>query len=449
MCKNIIPASLLFSLISSVPVYAGNWEVYKFVEIGVAGTDNYGLVDTDRSGDLQTDEIVGSVKPSVELSFSGNRFETEVAAEVELYQFNESDFNVVDPRLALGTTGTLVENLFYVNSSLNYGKLLPEDDFFDLGEDTDPQVRFRFNPFLARKIGRFADAYFGFGHQSIDGDTDGKIDTRQNAISFSLARNPKYGGFLWGFGGDYEKDRSDGTDFENASVYGSLGATVGQSVFFEVLGGAESNNYADLEEDKESAMWEASVKWTPNERTVLKVGYGDRFFGQGPTMSLKHRVRNSTFRADYTRGITTSTDPVLNPVTTFTEVPDSSVAPDTLDLIGDGSLTRRNTPYVEKQLRLGYKLAGRRSDLIVDAVYSNQDELDGTAEIESLLGRVAFDRHLSPLTTFRIQYDYKAKIREDAGATESDAAENRLAFKFIYNFDRKERASILKDDINE
>ncbi len=445
MCKNIIPASLLFSLISSTPAFAGDWEVYKFAEIGIAGTDNYGLADSD-----QIEEFVGSVKPSVELYFSGNRFESEVVAEVELYQFNESDFNVVDPRLALSTTGTLVENLLYVSSSLNYAKSLPEDDFFDLGEDSDAQTRFRFNPFLARKFGRFADGYFGYGHQSIDGDTDGKIDTQQDAISFSLARNPKYGGFLWGFGGDYEKDRSDGREFENASVYGSLGATLGQSVFFGVLGGAETNNYSELlEEDKESTMWEVSVKWTPSERTALKVGYGDRFFGEGPTFSLKHRVRNSTFSAGYTRGITTSTDPVLSTVTAFTEVPDTTVVPnDSIDLIGDGSATRESVPYVEKQLRLGYKLAGRRSDFIVDAVYSNQDELTGSAEIENLLGRVVFDRHLSPLTTFRIQYDYKAKIREVGGETESDADENRIGFKFIYNFDRKERASIIKDDIN-
>ncbi len=450
MSRNLIPASILLALASVAPAHANNWEVYKYAEIGVSGTDNFGLNSSD-----QAQELVGSVKPSVELVFSGNRFNTDINAEVEFYRFRDIGENLVDPRLEVATKGTLVENLLYVKSSLNVGKLFPGEDFFSLkdgvDEDPDTKARFRFNPFFSRKFGRFADVYLGYGHQSTDNEIDGEIDTQQDTLSFHLGRDPKYGGLLWGVGAEHEKDRSGDLEYKNTSLYGSLGATLGQSVYFEVLGGAETNNFAEqLGNEEETAMWEAALKWTPNELTSLKVGYGERFFGEGPTFALKHRLRNSILSASWTRGVSAASDPSLGSVSTFTDGTETTgIQLDSDSPFSEDVSTTASVPYIDRTLKLGYKIVGRRSDLILDAVYATQEPLiAGAVENENLLGRLVFDRHLSPLTTFRIQYDHKTKISEDSAATVTDADENRLAFSFIYNFDRKERNTSLPDTVN-
>ena len=63
----------------------------------------------------------------------------------------------------------------------------------------------------------------------------------------------------------------------------------------------------------------------------------------------------------------------------------------------------------------------------------------------NLFGRAAFDRQLSSLTTVRFQYQFLAEEDED-GSTEN---ENRFGIRLIYNFDRKERESILSSVLSK
>ena len=101
--------------------------------------------------------------------------------------------------------------------------------------------------------------------------------------------------------------------------------------------------------------------------------------------------------------------------------------------------------FVDERFIFGYKLAGRRSDLTVDAIFSDQEEILGSATNDRFVSRIAFDRHLSPLTTLRFQYEYLNE-RENGEDRED---ENRLGVRFIYNFDRKARGSILPEDSDE
>lgn len=435
MSKKFIPACLIAAALTPLTVHSVELDVYKFAELGVAGSDNQQFGGNE--------EFIATVKPSVELSFSGNRFDSKVIAEVEFFRFNEEDFDQIDPRLHLSTSGTLVDNLVYLNSSLDIAKSLPEDDFFDLVEDSETQSNFRFNPFIARQIGRFADLFIGYGHRSLDNEIDGTIDSQQNTFAFSLARNPRFGGFIWGVGGNIDRDDTDGVNFRNDSVYGSLGATIDDIWFFQGLGGVETNNFSELTGgDDRTTFLEASLRWNPSERTSLKVGYSDRFFAEGPVLEFSHRLENSTYSASWTRSITSS-EVDLGVISTFNDSISTTTLPgSSVDLIGADGTSDRSVPFVNEQITLGYKVAGRRSDLIVDLLYSLQNELLGESRGEDLIGRIIFDRQLSALTTVRLQYEHRAAI-DNADDTSN---ENRVGVKFIYNFDRKERAEIIEDE---
>ena len=104
-----------------------------------------------------------------------------------------------------------------------------------------------------------------------------------------------------------------------------------------------------------------------------------------------------------------------------------------VDLTNGGIATPLDEPFVDNRFRLAYKLAGRRSDLIFDVVYSDQERLDGSDQINTLLGRAVFDRRLSNFLSFRLQYDYQMSDSDDIAA--QNYTENRLAVKFIYHFD--------------
>ncbi len=437
MYKNIIPASLLFTLLGSMsaPVQA-EWEVYKFLDIGAEATDNLQL--------FAGEEVVFSVRPSIELEFSGNRFNSEIIGSVEAFRFNERDDEIIDPRLQLETAGTLIDNLLFTNASLEFGKVIAGDDFFDLTEDSDTQARLRLNPFFARQIGQLANLFVGYGHQSLDNETDGTVDFQQNSVAFSLNRSPRFGGFLWGVGGNYELSRVNDNEadidesFDSSSIFGSIGYTLGQTAFFEVIGGQEINDFTEIANDDDpSAFAAARLHWTPSERTSVVVGFSDRFFGEGPTLSVSHQVRSSLLTANWTREVSNA-DVTLDAVTPFSDV-DDAIIPTDINLIDIDENATANRLFVDERFSFGYKRAGRRSDLIVDAIFSDQTELGGDATRSQFIGRIAFDRQLSPLTTLRLQYEH---LLEDNLQDERDN-ENRVGLRFIFNFDRKERVSII------
>lgn len=184
MNRNIIPASLLFSLFGllATPVYA-QWEIYKFLDVGVLGTDN--LRQLDSGG-----EVVFSVRPSVELEFDGNRFDTDIVVGLEALRFVNEEDNILDPQFTLTTQGPLIENALFLNSSVEIGKVVSGADVFDLTDDSDTQLRFRLNPFVARQFGQTTDFFLGYGHQSLDNDIDGSIDFIENTLQFALNRDP-------------------------------------------------------------------------------------------------------------------------------------------------------------------------------------------------------------------------------------------------------------------
>ena len=438
MFRKIVPACVL-SVLLCPNVHSAEWRVYKFAEFGVTTTDNF--------NDSNEGELGASIKPSMELSFVGNRFEGDITAEVEFYRYNDLDLQISDPRLLAYTSGTLIDNLLYLDSSLTIAKTL-EGDTFEISDDAESITRLRINPFLSYSFGRVADLYVGVGHSSTDRETDGEVDFRQDSLAFSFRRNPRLGGFIWGLGGHYAKEHYDIKDYETASLYGSVGATVGQTLYFDLLGGQEFTDFEEeindaLDIDDESLLWEASMRWTPTERTSLKLGWGERYYGEGPIFSLKHKVRNSDLKAVYSSGVTTS-DISLGSVSVFD--PDTSSQIVGTDEFTDG-IAVDSEPFKEKRLQVGYKVSGRRSDVVMDAAYSTREQVTGEDNSQKLLGRIAFDRHLSPLTTFRIQYNrLMEKNSVEDPAASGTSIENRIGFKFIYNFDRKGRAVGISDE---
>ena len=438
MTKRIYKLGLLaFSLLAYSGSSSAEIVVARYLEFGATATDDPELLDAGSGS-----ELVLTVKPSVELKFTGNRFGSVVVGEVEHFQYTDSKVDITDPRLFARTRGTLIDNLLYLDTTLTYSKLAPDNNFLRPTDDSDPALNLKARLFVYREFGQLAELYVGLNHASFFEQADESATSQDNGIDFSIGRNPKYGGFLWGFGGYYSEDESDTNFFKNSSLYASVGSTISKTLYAEVSAGSEYREFVTgldtaaptTVEDEDSSLWEAGVTWSPNESTKLYAGYGERFFGSGPSLQLSHRDANSIFKATYTRDVTRS-GPSLNTITPLTNnTNDSLVDPTTVNIDSSNLSSELDQPFVDNRLKLSYKLTGRRSDVIIDGVYSEQDQISGDETIKTWLGRLVFDRKLSDLTLLRLQYDYQqsdAPLRANRNYTE-----NRFAVKFILNFDK-------------
>lgn len=438
MTKRIFKLGLLaISLSAYSGMSIAETVVARYLEFGATATDNPDLLEN--GGDS---ELVLTVKPSVELQFTGNRFGSVIVGEVEHFQYTDSKRDVTDPRLFARVRGTLIDNLLYLDTTATYSKLSPDSNFLRPADNSDPALNLKARLFVYREFGQLAELYVGLNHASFFEQADEAATSQDNGIDFSLGRNPKYGGFLWGVGGYYSEDESDTNSFKNSSLYGSIGTTISKTLYAEVSAGTEFREFVTgtdtvnptTVEDENSSLWEAGLTWSPSESTSLYAGFGERFFGRGPSLQFRHRALSSDFKVTYARDVTRS-GPSLNTISPLSNNTDTSlVDPETVTIDSSNLSSELDEPFVDNRLQLSYKLNGRRSDVIADVVYSVQDQISGDETIKTWLGRLVFDRKLSDLTLLRLQYDHQ---QSDAPQRANrNYTENRFAVKFILNFDK-------------
>ena len=428
----------LLALSFSGVATAANFELSKFIEVGATTTDNFLLTDVDG---IQENGLVFNIKPSVELKFTGNRFGLVALGEVEYLRFNESDEEIVDPRLFSRVRGTLIDDLLFLDSTLALSNLSSDNSFPRQTDEGQTAATSETTAYIERSFGRTADLNTGYTFSIFSDLTDRDSEVREHKVDFSLGRNPSFGGVIWGLGGRYSRDESSTNEFEDAYVYGKFGGAITQTLLAEFTYGVESRKLinavntdtSDATEYDNSPLWNAQLNWSPRELTTLTIGYGERFFGAGPNMQLDHRTRNSSISASYTRDITRQTATLSGIAILGDNTSPTIIDTDTVTVDDTNSLTPHDEPFVDNRFQLAYKLTGRRSDILVDAVYSDRERLSGSDSIKSLLGRLVFDRKLSEFLRLRLQYDHQKSTSSNPPLNNTE--ENRFSIKFIYNFD--------------
>ena len=134
---------------------AANIEVFKFFEIGATATDNLELAESDG-----TSELVLNVSPAVELKYAGNRFGIVARGEVDYLRFTDAEDDIVDPRLLTKLSGTLIDNLLFLDASLVVSQITDDGDFVRLSDaDDNIAATFKNTTFLDHSFGRIADFY--------------------------------------------------------------------------------------------------------------------------------------------------------------------------------------------------------------------------------------------------------------------------------------------------
>jgi len=434
----ILFSVFVLALLTSGSSYSSNFEIYKFLEVGATTTDNLGLAN---STSFNEGELVFNLKPSVEIRYIGNRFGLVTLGEIEYYRFNDREDDIIDPRLFTRLNGTLIDNLLFLDSKLALTQLAVDNSFFRPTDDGDTTAVSDTRLYMVKDLGKTTDLTLGYTFSTIADIDNNDSEVTEHILDLNIENNSEDNDFLWGLGAVYSRDQSSNTEFENSYVFGNLGRAISNTVFATISYGIENRELVRSTngsnpiaiENEDSKSWKTEIKWTPTELTSLAVGYEDRFFGAGPTMELMHRKRNSiiTFNVsrDISRDATSLTGVSTLSNNTISSINDTSA----VELDNPNTLSPLDEPFTNDRIQLSYKLKGRRSDFIVDAVYSDQKSLSGGSTIQSLLGRLVFDRYLSNLLTLRLQYDYQDS--EANNTANLNFVENRYSIKFIYNFD--------------
>ena len=297
-------------------------------------TDNLCL-----SADDEESEVYGEIQPNLGISNGGggSRFNFDLTASVDANTLTSSDFedkcggnggNIGNrdrddffPTLNATANAILVEQWLFIDAGITASQNEVNsfrsggNDRADRTGNTNTTYRYSVSPYVSRRFKNVANLLLKYTYDDQYNTKDVVGDSAQERWALTLGSGPVFSPLTWSLQGNYSKtEYSDtpGRPTENDSELKSAQLNLGYQINrrWQVNGfyGDEWNDFVSSNDDIDGSFWDVGVRWTPNPRTSVEVGTGDRFFGNTPRVSISHRHKRSNFSADYAKTLTYSRD---------------------------------------------------------------------------------------------------------------------------------------------
>ncbi len=370
---------------------AAQWSTSASVTPAVTYTDNVCL-----SKDNKQDEWIGTVTPAGSIAADGNRANLSVTGSVEFNTLTDDDLEdkgctggnfgnreQFAPQLNGTADAVLIENWFYVDSTarIAQNQVTPfasgGSDSFDRTGNTNTTYSYAVSPYIARRFKDTAQLNLRYTWNDQFNSANAVEDSSQESAQASLGSVPGVSKYSWGLQGSYSKVSYDNSSVARENVDDSelSSAQINQGFqltrAWQVNGfyGQEWNDFVSSRDDIDGTFWDVGLRWTPNTRTTVDAGYGDRFFGSNPRFAATYSHKRSAFSASYAKTLTFNRNirtlddsPPLNP--DFPPPPG----------VDPGVTTLSESPLLDERYTLGYSWQGRRTGFGVSAFQSEQTE---------------------------------------------------------------------------
>jgi uncharacterized protein (PEP-CTERM system associated) len=424
----------------AAPAGAAQWTNSASVTPGLTYTDNVCL-----SKDNEQDEWIGTFTPEGSINADGNRANLNVTGSVEFNTLTDDDLEdkgctgggfgdreQFAPRLSGSADAILVENWFFIDSTarISQNDVTPfasgGSDSFNRTGNTNTTYSYTVSPYLARRFKDTAELNLRYTWDEQFNSADSVEDSTRESVQGLLSSVPGVSRYGWGLQGDYSKvsyddsfvgdenfqqENIEDSELSSARVIQSL--QLDRSLQANGFFGQEWNDFVSSRDDIDGTFWDAGLRWTPNVRTTVDAGYGDRFFGSSPRFAATYRHKRSAFRASYAETVTFNRDirtledsPPLNP----DFPPPPGVEP--------GVTTLSESPILDKRYTLGYSWRGQRTGFGASAFQSEQTELGSSTSTftQSDFRGVSLsaDRSLSQQTTLNAGLNWSEDEPEDS-----------------------------------
>lgn len=447
---------------------AAEWDTGAGLSLGAEFSDNICLRENNKKA-----RGFATVTPDIHVRGRGARTNVSLSGNLRYNTLADSDFS------CSGGQGSNYSNRESVIPSVRYrGDLELIDNWLTLESDASASTS-NIDPFApgnsdsfdgrdnvnivyqygagARIQGRLfdrADMRLRYNYNEQHNAVRVLGDSSENRGEFDLGTERSGDRLTVGLSGRYSQVTYDGTvsspAFDNTLSSAQARASLRMSPDWRVsvMGGEEWNEFISLRPEIDGTYWDASLRWSPNDRVDAEVGTGERFFGTTPRMSIRYNHKRSELSATYNRTLTLprnlrSTDGFFD--TPFdpgfdTEFDPGDVAapgqfpglPPTLSgeptFIGD-------SPIINERLRLAYRYSGRRTMISVSASESRQQRLEDLDKATfSTLG-FALSRSLSAALTANLNLTLTE--REGQGVNVSVFSEPTQTWRALVGLNRR------------
>lgn len=403
--------------------FAGTWTGSAAVAPSVMYTDNVCLTSKDEKS-----EWIGLVTPAGSLRGVGKSANLSITASVEINSLSDSRLEKLgcgnqalgnrkqySPRVSGRGDAILVEDWLFIDGSVRaYQNEISAfatggGDSLDRAGNTNTTYSYQLSPYLQRRFRDVAQAYLRYTWDDQYNTADIVRDSSEQQVQASLGDVPGTSRFFWEVAGRWsEVDYSDTANAlanqtsELSSAQLNLNYQFNRAWQVNGYVGQENNDFFSLADEIDGDFWDVGVRWTPNARTEVNVGTGDRFFGTTPRFSISHRHKRSTFSASYLEDLTYQRNiRALND--------------DDIPEFNPGLSTVTTSPILDKRFSLAYNFRARRTGFTISAYRSDQTREDNLRESRFTGVSSSFSRSISRATTLsaRLQWQQEDPRREE------------------------------------
>ena len=431
----------IICLILAAPgvAFSAEWSTDSSITPTATYTDNICLASDDEQG-----EWIGLVDSNFRLKAKGRNASFDLGASLEVNSLSDSKLDDLGctpsqfgnreqyaPGLNARADAVLIDNWVFIDGAANVGQnsvnsFLPGGgDSLNRTGNTNTFERYTVSPYISHRFKRFANFQLRYRFDDEKNSEDAIEDSSTNETSITLAAIPGNAAFSWGLEANHSKIDYDESPFRSAqeSELESAQVNIGYRLNrqWEVNGfyGEERNDFVSSSDEIDGDFWDVGLRWTPNSRTEVELGTGERFFGSSPRFSISHEYRRSTFSAEFERALTynrsirsADTDSLFNGDSLVPVDPVSGLPID----FGGNETSNTTSPILDERLTLRYLYEGRRSTFRIFGSHSDQTRQDIGTEQTFTDASISYSRRLSRSLRFNIGARFSE--REPNGALE-------------------------------
>lgn len=411
--------SILVGIVcSNIPVLvmAGDWQTRYGVNAQEVYSDNNCLDPEDKEG-----EWVAAVTPSFGVKGTGGRTSLDLSANLELNNLDDddsrcasgsSDVDSFNPTLRGTGSIELVSNFLFIDASASIRQnsvnpfLAAGDTSINRKGNKNTSYTYGLSPYINHRFKKLAQVNLRYQYDDQVNSADEVDDSSSESASLTLESVPNTSRLSWFLTGEYQNVDADTanqletTQSEIASINFGLGYQISRKWQVNASSGQDLNDFTTANENEEidGDRWSAGVRWTPNPRTTVQLGTGNRFIGTTPTLSIDYSHKHSQFSLSYEKVITFSR--ILRSEDLFfnLENEDGEFLADVngdLVYVSIPVTTLTSSPILDERLQLGYRWQRGVTGFSVDAVQSEQTRAeDGYSSVFSSVS-IGLDRKLS------------------------------------------------------
>jgi uncharacterized protein (PEP-CTERM system associated) len=295
---------------------AADWIIAPAVTLEQNYTDNAFLTQDDTEN-----ESITVLRPSISIYREGARASVDLnyAPEYRRYWEETEDDELIHFLRGDGSVELLEQHLFldgWVTADLTNITSTARTGIGGLtGRDDSTEVYTGgMSPYFKSRLGKVALFEARYTLDTVNYAEDEQDDNVGQRADLILGSGTAFSNQVWEVSAMHSQVDYDDLDEDNevSQFRAELAQQLGRQWALAFTAGYEEYKLA-LNEDEDGSLWSVGVIYTPNPRTRLAIGGGERPFGDDYYLDFSHRSRRTIWTANYERDYTSARDELVRP----------------------------------------------------------------------------------------------------------------------------------------